>query len=784
MFWAHSDPDGRSWDSPESRWQPLADHLRNVASLARALAQAAAPGDPALHHMASMAGLLHDYGKYTECFQKMIREGRGRCPHSIHGAIAARQFRLPRGEPSHNWAMPVVRAIAAHHAGLLDDAELRSKTNAGLRSKARPGRQAPDPDGYAATAEKIRPIAFRDEPAIERILDASAPPSAHCSQDLLTRILLSCLVDADRLDTARRTNVQAPLRASERLEQLLLHLNDLHAQAVARGGNKTVLDTRDQVQELCRMASHTSARLLSLAVPTGGGKTLATMRFSLERAAARPEETRRIIVVIPYLSIIEQNAEVYRKIFGDDAIFEHHSGAVYALSPKDVHGENIGQFEPRKESDTDANLPLKRLETENWDAPVIVTTSVRLFESLFSNHPSDLRRIHNIARSIIVLDEVQTLPRRLLSPLLGMLRELTEHWGCTVVMATATQPAFEARLPKHESYAWPKGTVTPIIPPEVATQMHSDLRRVHIEWRIDRPTSWDELSAEMLTQPQALCVVNLRQHAARLYDTLRLNADEIQREGIFHLSTRMCAQHRLDVLAVIRDRLKKGLPCLVVSTQLIEAGVDVDFPIAFRALGPLDAIIQVAGRVDREGRLTAATGEPAGRLIVFESEDGKTPPYEYKEATAVTAGLAREGNVQTDDLAAMQSYFERYYGDADEQTRGEHLARMRDDNELAFATLADQFEMINSRTKDVFVAYKEGKELIRQLEKAHHLDVQLLRKLQRYSVGLQPWEFEEARKKTIYEVFPGSDVWVCSNAAYEQYGRGLLTEQAVEGLIV
>jgi CRISPR-associated endonuclease Cas3-HD len=212
------------------------------------LAQAAAPGEPALHHVASMAGLLHDYGKNTECFQKMIREGRGRCPRSIHGAIAARQFWLPRGEHSHNWAMPVVRAIAAHHAGLLDDAELRSKTNAGLRSKARPGRQAPDSGGYAATAEKIRPIAFRDEPAIERILDASPPPSAHWSQDLLTRILLSCLVDADRLDTARRTNVQAPLHASKRLEQLLLHLNDLHAQAVARGGNKKVLDTRDQVQ--------------------------------------------------------------------------------------------------------------------------------------------------------------------------------------------------------------------------------------------------------------------------------------------------------------------------------------------------------------------------------------------------------------------------------------------------------------------------------------------------------------------------------------------------------
>jgi CRISPR-associated endonuclease/helicase Cas3 len=734
--------------------------------------------------MAAIAGLLHDYGKYTECFQKMIREGRGKCPHSIFGAIAARQFRSQSGEDFDDWAMPVVRAIAAHHAGLMDDDDLRSKTSAGLRSRTRPDRHAPDPDGYAATAEKIRSVAFHDLPAIKEILASRLQPPSTGSRDLLTRMLLSCLVDADRLDTANRPPVQAPLFAKERLDKLLLHLDDLRARAPSRGGSKTVLEVREQVQELCRIAARTSARLLSLAVPTGGGKTLAAMRFALERAAARPEETRRVIVVIPYLSIIEQNAEVYRKVFGDDAIFEHHSGAVYALAPKNVDGEGTGQFEPRVEPDNDAALPFKRPETENWDAPVIVTTSVRFFESLFSNHPSDLRRIHNIARSIIVLDEVQTLPRRLLAPLLDMLRELTEHWGCTVVMATATQPAFEARQKKHESYAWPAGTVTPIIPTDIAAQMHNTLRRVHIEWRINHPTPWNDLATEMLTHPQALCVVNLRQHAAQLYDELLAQSQPAQHAGIFHLSTRMCAQHRLNVLAVIRERLKEGLPCLVVSTQLIEAGVDVDFPIAFRALGPLDAIIQVAGRVDREGKLTAAAGQPAGQLIVFATEDSKTPPHEYKEATAVTEALARERAPQTHDLDAMQSYFERYYGDADEQATGKHLADMRGDNKLEFAKLAKQFEFINSRTKDVFVPYGEGKKLIRELEQAHHLDVHLLRKLQRYSVGLKPWEFEEARRKTIYEVFPGSDVWACGDAAYEVSGRGLLIEQSVDALIV
>lgn len=783
-FWAHSDPNGLPLEDSASKAQLLREHLRNVAVLAEQIAEYAAPQQDALHQMARMAGVLHDYGKYTECFQKRIRGAVTRCPHSIHGAILVRQFRVPVAAGSRDWAMPVVRAIAAHHAGLMDDAQLLSQTNAGAASRTNPARRAPDPDGHAATAQNIRAWAALDLPEIEDVLQMTAPlPASESAQDLLTRMLLSCLVDADRLDSAGRQPTQAPLKATKRLSQLMRHLDKLQAQTETRGGNSKVLDVRKQVQHLCHAAAQGSARLLSLAVPTGGGKTLAAMRFALERAAAQPNDYRRILVVIPYLSIIEQNAEVYRKVFGDDAIFEHHSGAVYELKP-----EGDEQFTPRAESDTDPTLPLKRIETENWDAPVIVTTSVRFFESLFSNHPSDLRRVHNIARSIIVLDEVQTLPRRLLAPLLDMLRELTEDWGCAVVMATATQPAFEVNAAshekKHERYAWPAGTVTPIIPPDTAAEMHAALRRVHIDWRIKDATPWPTLAAEMLTHPQALCVVNLRQHAAKVYDELLAQSDDVQHEGIFHLSTRMCAQHRLDVLAVIRNRLEKKLPCRVVSTQLIEAGVDVDFPIAFRALGPLDAIIQVAGRVDREGRLTAAAGKPAGRLVVFRSEDGKTPPYEYKEATAVTEALARERDLQTDDLAAMRSYFERYYGDADDQTRGKPLAQMRDDKTLAFKTLADQFEMINSRTKDIFVAYgAEGTNLIDQLQASFVVNGSLLRRLQRYSVGLQPWDFDAASSKGVIQPHPHIEgIWTASTTAYD-VGRGLREEHLAAAFI-
>jgi CRISPR-associated endonuclease/helicase Cas3 len=634
-FWAHSDRQGRSREETGNDWQLLAEHLDQVSRLARKLACDTAPEDGVLQQMAASAGMLHDLGKYTDCFQKML-DGVGRgCPHSIYGALAS--YEDAAGSPKKS-AYPVVATIAAHHAGLKDRAGLLQELL--------------DPEEHArarAQLEELLPKAIADQPAIvEALQPASIGKRPANKGDLFIRMLLSCLVDADRLDTAHREWAPASLDATVRLAQLAQYVRELEARAAGRAYcNSAVAQARSEVQEACRSAALGDPRLLSLSVPTGGGKTLASMRFALERAAARPDEYRRIIVVIPYLSIIEQNAEVYSRVFGKDAVLEHHSGAAYKLAAVNARGEKIPYFLPQDEQERDdANLAVRRQETENWDAPIIVTTSVRFFESLFSNHPSDLRRVHNIARSIIVLDEVQTLPRKLLAPLLGNFRELTEDWGCTVLMATATQPAFEARTAKQESYAWPASTVHETISDPRA--LHRALQRVQIEWRLKEPTQWADLAQEMLTHRQALCVVNTRQHAGLLYAALQqaVTGPE-QREAIFHLSTRMCAQHRLDVLAKIRRRLDADLPCILVSTQLIECGVDVDFPIAYRTLGPLDAIIQVAGRVDREGKLTHAMGSPAGRLIVFQSEDGKTPPHDYLEATRVTESLARDANERT-----------------------------------------------------------------------------------------------------------------------------------------
>lgn len=712
--------------------------------------------------------MLHDLGKYTSCFQRMIAGGRIRCPHSIYGALAALED--PSGQ-KRTRAYPVAAVIAAHHGGLEDRAILAAKLLA--KGERRAERNE---------LQLFWGSAVRDQPSIIGALEMIPKEAALPGVDLFIRMLLSCLVDADRLDTAQRVNLQRPLQSSKRLAQLVSYLSDLETRAAMRGTASSLLQARKNVQNACQEAALGPGRLFSLSVPTGGGKTLAAMRFALERAAAEPDRYRRVLVVIPFLSIIEQNAAVYRQVFGDGAVFEHHSGAAYSLRPATAQNGDA-YFDPLDEDEALAHVLQNRNATENWDAPIIVTTSVRFFESLFSNHPSDLRRVHNIARSVIILDEVQTLPRRVLAPLLSMLHDLTDQWGCTLLMATATQPAFERRSEDDRSCLWKPGTIREII--SNPDELHRTLERVRIEWRLKASTPWPELARELLSEPEVLCVVNIREHALKLYQLLRDQTDRQEAtDSLFHLSTRMCAQHRLDALARIRARLDAGLPCRVISTQLIEAGVDVDFPVAYRALGPLDAIIQVAGRVDREGKATVAAGRPAGRLIVFQTEDGRTPPHDYREATGLTASLARIRAPQTTDLSAMRRYFERYYGEADAHALGEDLAAMRSDRELKFRTLANQFEMINSRTGDVFVPYGDGMALTTQLIQAHHLDFRLLRDLQRYSVGLQPWEFEAARHDgLIVEVAPESGVWICGTDGYDAE-HGLLTKRKTTGTIV
>ncbi len=602
-YWAHSDPAGLPPGAPGALWQPLRDHLRQVGALAERFALAAG-GTDEFGRRARAIGLLHDFGKYTDDFQRLLHGEVKKAPHSIYGAAAA----YGRAK-----AADAAFTVAGHHAGMNDKTQL---------------------------IERLREAETQIDALWERAI-ADCPELDACFQksdgligvltgdaldlDLNCRMQLSCLVDADRLDTAR--HAQGPLAADGaamtldagvRLERLLQFVK----RRATEMEDGAVRRARREVLEACLAGADSPGRLLSLTVPTGGGKTLAAMAFALRRAVLRPE-IRRVIVVIPYLSIIEQNAGVYREALGG-GVLEHHSA---------VMGEGEGE--------DGYDHPNKRTAAENWDAPVVVTTSVRFFESLFSNHPRDLRRMHNIARSVVILDEVQTLPRQFVKPVLSMVKELAERWNVTFVFSTATQPALHRRQAEGTNDPrWEPGTMRELMPEP--DRLFTALRRVETDWR-PKPLDWGEVAGEVAEEKQALVIVNTRGQALAL-------AEELSRRGedSFHLSTNLCPAHRLERLTEVRERLKARRRCLVVSTQLVEAGVDLDFPVVWRALGPLDSIAQAAGRCDREGKLTEAAGRPGGRLVVFEPADGKLPYGVYREAAGIAGAMAAAGGLQWD----------------------------------------------------------------------------------------------------------------------------------------
>jgi CRISPR-associated endonuclease/helicase Cas3 len=784
-YWAHSSKAADQRPDSREGWQRLAQHLEAVSDLAGDLAEKARPEDAGFAEHARLCGLLHDYGKYSDCFQRMLESGRGRCQHAIYGAMAA--FRGPGLDSAQPVLPNLAFAIAGHHAGMPDYTgggySLAEKAKASCRDAK-----------FLTEMSVLRERASTDSTKLRQALDDLASPSTAFNRspisghDLYTRMLFSCLVDADRLDSAAQRPEQAPLLAEERLGILLRYLEGLRDRS-PEGALKT--GRAEALRDCLAAAGDTNHHLFSLSVPTGGGKTLAAMAFALQRAALQPKRFRRVIVVIPYLSIIEQNAKVYAEVFGAKALLEHHSGSLVKLTKgtRQEDGRKEEFYRPETSNDEDEEQQFqetgRRNATENWDSPLIVTTSVRFFESLFSNRPRDLRRVHNLARSIVILDEVQTLPRRLLGPLLGMMKELSEDWGVAFVFSTATQPAFErpasSRSASKSDLRWPPGTLKEIV--RDPQPLRAALRRAEIRWEIDTPVGWPEVAARALAAHQCLAIVNLKDHALALFAELSRLASEqgINAAGVFHLSTRMCPAHRLRVLERIRGRLADGLSCHVVSTQLVEAGVDVDFPLVLRALAPLDAIVQAAGRADREGRKTAEHGRPGGVVVVFLPEDHRMPPNEYKFAAGITESLAKQAildgrDIQVDSAECMAKYFEGYYGASGADLGGELVALRQS---LKFATLAEQFEMISDRTREVFVPDDDdAKTAIAALREARFLDKALRHSLQRHVVGLSPWEFERARG-VIEELSPGSEVWIVADYAYYE-ALGLVFEPSVE----
>jgi len=582
------------------------------------------------------------------------------------------------------------------------------------------------------------------------------------AESLRTRMLFSCLVDADFLDTEDHfqpgtgcsRNVPH-LESSEALQILRRHLDEKTPEGDLNQRRRKLLSD-------CLTAGPHDPGLFTLTAPTGSGKTLSSLAFALrhiEHHNARlpendPRRFRRIIVVIPFTSIIEQTARVYRDLFeepfGPDYVLEHHS----SVAPREQEGDRGRDAEEER-------LRRARLAAENWASPLVVTTNVQFFESLFSNRPSDCRKLHNIGRSVVLFDEVQTLPPKLVPSLLSGVKLLTRDFGVTAVFMTATQPAFAAAG---------DAVIGGWNPTSIASDengLADALRRTWIELPApDHKLSWEGVANRLAVEPQVLCVVNTTADARHLFTLLR----ERTTDGLYHLSSRLCPQHRREKLEIIRQRLRDERPCRLVSTQLIEAGVDVDFPAAFRALGPLDSIIQTAGRCNREGR----SAEPRP-VIVFRPEEMKTPPGAYRIATAKTVEyLARHPDAasQLHRPEFYSAYFRELYSLLGPES-SKHDPVFAACEALDFPKAAEECRLIGDETRSVLVKWGRGVALAEKLQQQKHLTAAECREAQRFAVNLYQSEFIDAQTKGyVYQPAEGWNFWVWNSDYDPDLGVG------------
>ena len=722
----------------------LDEHLEAVAQLAACHLS----HDPAARELARLAGLWHDLGKYRSGFQIYIRlvaeaHIEGKLPqgsdksHSAAGALWAEQMLKARLGPEGRVLARVLQyVIAGHHAGL-DNWEGGLKTRLAGADAARELAEAlqGQPESGLLTPAALNLPRLPQLPiprnGVEEIPGRFA---------LWVRMLFSALVDADFLDTEAFMNPDAMQdRQAEALPMTaLLAAFDAYmagkADAVQAAGQAEtpVNRRRAEVLAACRAKAAGAPGTYTLTVPTGGGKTLASLAFALTHAAQHGK--RRVVMVIPYTSIIEQTAEVYREVFaplGDGVVIEHHSNA---------------------ESDERDENARSRLACENWDAPVIVTTSVQLFESLFARKTSRCRKLHNLANSVLVLDEAQLLPVEYLQPVVDVLRLLVKDHGVTVVLCTATQPTLTSQplFGGKGLRGYGPGEVTAIIDDEAGLYAALQLVWVHLPADLKTPQPWAVTTEALMRHEAVLAIVSRRADARELYEGLKRELPTGAR-GLWHLSALMCPQHRSEVIADIkaalvarREALARGEdaePVRVVSTQLVEAGVDLDFPVVFRALAGLDSVAQAAGRCNREGRLAM------GQVHVFVPP--KAPPPGLMRQAAQTCALVWDGGGEGGDPLALdhiERYFKRLFADADLDRKGicEALRLQIDRQEQALAVrfrdASDNFKLIdNEDAATVIVRYHSARcredvnVLLRMLEREGPARW-LMRKLQRYGV--------------------------------------------------
>lgn len=693
---AHISEDG-------TRTQTIISHLEGTARLAAEFARIFDN-----ENMGYLVGILHDIGKFGEGFQRRLLGSSESVDHSTAGAKEAN-------------CLPAAFAIAGHHSGLPDGGNKTDTAQDGTLY----GRFRKKLDPYESWKTVISP------PSVPAV-----PP--YLQTDLLalsfyTRMIYSCLVDADFLDTEEfMLGHSSPRGGYDPIPELLARL--LKYIAPWQTPSNVLNVRRNQILQAClEQGSQADRGLFTLTVPTGGGKTVASLAFALSMAAAK--KMARIIYVIPYTSIIDQTAAVFTDILGSENVLAHYSCAEYETGEND----SITQYR-------------KALATENWDASVIVTTSVQFFESLYSNRSSRCRKLHNIANSVIIFDEAQNLPLTYLRPCVAAIAELVQHYKASAVLCTATQPAL---LPIFAEFS--PGLTAQELCPE-PKQQYLAFRRTHLQFH--GKITQDVLSQELSSHEQVLCIVNRRKTAQEIYQSL-------PKDGSYCLTTLLYPAHRKQLLQQIRTRLQDGLPCRVVSTSLIEAGVDVDFPVVYREEAGLDSILQAAGRCNREGKRKAEESP----VFVFQLQN-LTAPTMIKTNISTARSIFAKFNDPT-SIEAIEEYFLFY-----RQLKGSDaldakgiLPLFQSITSLGifpFATAASRFHLIESPTVSVYIPLGNAQALLTQLQSGNY-SRSLFRKLGQYAVPVYPDHLQKLTNAGAVQKI-ADDFWVLADLrSYDEH---------------
>ncbi len=703
VFYAHSKA-GEAKDS----WQKLIDHLINTSNLAEEFGR-----DAGVAELAKTAALVHDLGKYSKEFQQRLDGNRIRVDHSTAGAKEL--SRLFEGTPQEPLATLLAYCIIGHHTGIPDYGDLTDLPGDGsLMARMKTG--VCDFNAYKTELD----LASLKLPA--RLNIRPIKNNWGFSIGFLTRMIFSALVDADFQETQTYMQGKKSRGSYENIETLTNKFN-LFLQKFETP-QREINKKRTATLQACIAKASEPPGFFSLTVPTGGGKTLSSMAFALNHAANHG--LKRIIYVIPFTTIIEQNAAVFKEVLGNENVLEHHSNFDW---------ERIRLQESEiPDNQTNSAYTKLKLAAENWDIPVVVTTNVQFFESLFANRSSRCRKLHNIAKSVIIFDEAQMLPRDYMSPAMYSIWELVTNYGSSTVFCTATQPSLEKFLPEQ---------VQPIELVPDPQELFEFYRRVELK-NLGKLT--DAILLERLNaEKQVLCIVNTRRHAKGLFDGMTS-------EDSYHLSTLMCPTHRKSTLNEIRQRLLDNQPCRVVSTSVMEAGVDLDFPVGYRAMTGLDSVNQAAGRINREMKQTT------GELYLFEAESVfvKRVPKYIAQSAEVTRSILREYNDAPISIAAIRAYFESLYSLKDKHDFDfKNILKCFEKNQsymLDFETAAKNFRIIEDNTVSVIIPYdEEANRLIDELKTIPY-PLATLRKLQPYSVNVYEQEFDTLNDMGVIKI--------------------------------